>query len=229
MTENNPISESSKEDINKTTADTKQEANNKGKHVINIILLLGLVVIYLLFFLSKSDKDAKKPSFNESQIRTTTSNIIAFVNTDEIMDNYELVLAMKKNLNEKMGRMENEIISKQSSYEKDANYFQEQVAKKTISEQSAQLIYEKLMEEQQKIIELRDKYTEQIAQEEYEMNIVLVDSITNFLERYNSQHNYDYVLGYSKGGGILLAKDTFNITPEVLSAMNQEFLSQLEK
>jgi len=61
------------------------------------------------------------------------------------------------------------------------------------------------------------------------MNVVLVDSITNFLHRYNQYHNYDYVLGYSVGGGILLAKDTFNITGQVLDAMNEEYLNKLQK
>ena len=62
-----------------------------------------------------------------------------------------------------------------------------------------------------------------------EMNVILVDSITNFLNRYNLQHNYDYVLGYSKGGGILLAKDTFNITDQVLAAMNEAYTNKIQK
>lgn len=226
MTENNSIPESSKQDH---PVDVNHVHKNRGKNFFNIIIFLGLVVIYILFFLSKYDKKATElPPPAKSHISATT-NVIAFVNTDEIMQKYELVQAMKNDLNKKMDRMEAEILSKQTAYENDANYFQEQVAKKSISEKSAQLIYEKLMEEQQKLIDLRDKYTEQLALEEYDMNIILVDSITNFLKRYNLQHNYDYVLGYSKGGGILLAKDTFNITNEVLSVMNREYNSRMKE
>ena len=79
-----------------------------------------------------------------------------------------------------------------------------------------------------KLIDLRDMYTEQLAMDEYEMNVILVDSITNFLKRYNQYNNFDYVLGYSIGGGILLAKDTFNITSEVLAAMNLEYQNNKE-
>src|SRR6056300_899310 len=104
MTENTTSPEASKED---------QHHRNKGTYIINIILFLGLLVLYILFFLSRSDNETKgEQSYSKHQINTTTSNIIAFVNTDEIMDNYELVMTMKKTLNEKMGRMEQEIITK---------------------------------------------------------------------------------------------------------------------
>lgn len=206
-----------------------RKKNPNVKYIFNIIILAGLIVLYILFFLSKDDKEIMKPDqANDPHINQKTSSVIAFVNTDLIMDNYELVKNMRKNLNEKMDKMEAEIKSKQDSYEKDAAYFQEQVAKQSISEKSAQLIYEKLMDEQQKLIDLRDKYSDQLAMEEYEMNVILVDSITNFLQRYNVQHNYDYVLGYTKGGGILLAKDTFDITQVVLAAMNNEYLNKQE-
>jgi len=226
MTENN-----TKPETNMTSPDgINQTPKKQGKLIFNIIIILALIVLYVLFFYSKGDnKPTSYPSTPVSQINTTTSNVIAFVNTDVIMEKYDLVIDMKERLSDKMKRMEGEIQSKQSSYEKDANYFQEQVAKNSLSEKSAQLIYEKLMEEQQKLIDLRDTYTEQLAMDEYEMNVVLVDSITNFLQRYNLYHNYDYVLGYSKGGGILLAKDTFNITAEILTAMNEEYFNKIKK
>jgi len=229
MTENNPQSETP------VNLDPSPEKDNKskchlGNRIFNIIILVAIVVLYFLFFYpgmnSKKSTYANPP---EHSIGATTSNVIAFVDTDEIMEKYELVIEMKEQLGDKMERMEGEIKSKQNAYEIDATYFQEQVAKKSISEESAQLIYEKLMEEQQSLIDLRDRYTEQLAAEEYEMNVVLVDSITNFLHRYNQYHNYDYVLGYSVGGGILLAKDTFNITGQVLDAMNEEYLNKLQK
>lgn len=224
MTENNINNESSGHFHGSDPAQDVRKPIIKWNVLFNIILFLGLLILYILFFSSDKEKTKTKTTSSLQSIDNATKpNIIAFVDTDEIMDKYELVIDMKKRLNEKMDRMESEIRTKQQAYEKDASYFQEQVAKKSISERSAQMIYEKLMEEQQKLIDLQDNYSEELASEEYEMNVILVDSITNFLERYNVNHDYDYVLGYSRGGGILLAKDTFDITDEVLSAMNMEY------
>ena len=229
MTEIISSPEPTKQDHKVNPDDTSKLNKFKGWNIFNIIIFLGLVVIYILFFLSQNkEKSTILPPAGKNQASSSQSNVIAFVNTDIIMDKYELVRDMRKHLDEKTKRLEKEILSKQDAYEKDAGYFQEQIAKKSISEKSAQMIYEKLMDEQQKLIDLRDSYSEQLAAEEYDMNVILVDSITNFLKRYNLYHNYDYVLGYSKGGGILLAKDTFDITSEVLSSMNQEY-NQKEK
>ena len=227
MSENRTIDESLDQIIQPGLDNVKRKNKLNPNHLINIVLIIGLIVIYLLFFFyGKEQKSTGLYKTDPGIEHSSQSNQIAFVDTDEIMEKYTLVIDMTKQLEQKMERMEAEIMAKQQSYEKDASYFQEQVAKKSITEKSAQLIYEKLMDEQQKLVDLRDSYRDQIAREEYNMNIVLVDSITNFLRRYNLHFNYDYILGYSHGGGILLAKDTFNITDEVIESMNREYLDK---
>jgi outer membrane protein len=192
--------------------------------ILNIILLLGLGVLYVLFF-------TKNPSGN-STVAKSINKInsgalgIAYINNDSVLANYEMVKRMRKSLESKSGQLEAEISAKQKAYEKDAAYFQEQVKSKAISEQSAQEIYQQLMQEQQKIVDLRDKYSADLQQQEYELNIMLLDSVTNFLKRYNTRYKFDYILGYNKGGNIFLANDTLNITNDVIREINQEFFAK---
>ena len=82
---------------------------------------------------------------------------------------------------------------------------------------------EQLKAEGQKLYQLNQDYTSRMSDEEQRLNQVFVDSIHNFLKRYNSKFGFDYILGYSKGGGILLAKDTLDITSTVLDGLNKEF------
>ena len=82
------------------------------------------------------------------------------------------------------------------------------------------------MQEQQKIVDLRDRYSADLQQQEYELNVMLLDSVTNFLKRYNARYKFDYILGYNKGGNIFLANDTLNITSDVIREINQEFFSK---
>jgi outer membrane protein len=192
--------------------------------ISNIILFIGLAVLYILFF-------TKGPSTNTSvakSINKINSGAlgIAYINNDSVLANYEMVKRMRKDLQSKSGRLESEITAKQKAYEKDASYFQEQVKNKSISEQSAQEIYQQLMQEQQKIVDLRDKYSADLQQQEYELNVMLLDSVTNFLKRYNSRYKFDYILGYNKGGNIFLANDTLNITNDVIREINQEFFAK---
>jgi outer membrane protein len=55
------------------------------------------------------------------------------------------------------------------------------------------------------------------------MNETLIDTVTNFLKRYNKVYKFDYILGYKMAGEILLANDTLDITSDVVKALNQEY------
>ncbi|MCD4746131.1 MAG: OmpH family outer membrane protein [Bacteroidales bacterium] len=190
--------------------------------ILNVILFIGLVILYFFHF---SDNNKNEKLHNPPIIANTASGSlsIAFVNSDVFLEKYELVNQLKKELDKQGKKMEAEILSKQQAYEKDAVYFQEQVAKNALSEESAQIIYKQLMQEQDKLIELRDKYTNEIYKKENDMNILLLDSITNFLKRYNKILNFDYILSYNKAGNILFAKDTLDITESVLYELNKEY------
>ncbi|MEZ5197171.1 MAG: OmpH family outer membrane protein [Bacteroidales bacterium] len=112
---------------------------------------------------------------------------------------------------------------KQKAFETDAAHFQDQVQKQSISEQSAQVIYEQLMAKQQDLYALQEQYASEMQQKEFEMNVVLLDSVRNYLERLNKVYNYDYILGYNTAGNIFLAKDTFDITSQILEGLNKEY------
>jgi outer membrane protein len=190
--------------------------------IVNLVLFAGLIILYLLFFLNRPDSGGKQAE--QAVAKASKGNMkVAFVNNDSILVNYDLVKKLKKELQAKGDRYSAEVASKQAGFEKDAAYFQEQVQKKAISEQSAQEIYGSLMENQQKIYDLRDKYASELQISEADMNIVLLDSVMNFLKRYNTKYKFDYILGFNKGGNILYANDTLDITKDVLREMNEEY------
>jgi outer membrane protein len=208
-------------ELQQVATGTSPSGVNKLLLILNLVMLVGLVVLYVLFFSSRGKGDSKVKGALD---KAGNSNIsVAFVNNDSILSNYDLVKKLKVDLQAKGSRLENEIAAKQKSFEKDAAYLQEQVTKKTISEQSAQEIYGQLMQEQQKIYEMRDRYAAELQQSEMDMNVALLDSVMNFLNRYNEKYRFDYILGFTKGGNILLANDTLDITKDVIKELNAEY------
>jgi outer membrane protein len=185
---------------------------------LNIVMLVGLVVLYILHF-TGSGKSGN--SIGGAIAKASKGNIsVAFVNNDSILSNYDLVKKMRADLEAKGRRLEGEVASKQQAFEKDAAYFQEQVAKKSISEQSAQEIYGELQQNQKAIYDLRDRYAAELQQSEMDMNVALIDSVMNFLKRYNDKYKFDYILGFTKGGNILFANDTLDVTGDVIKELN---------
>jgi len=191
---------------------------------LNLVMLVGLIVLYILHFKSTGSESKSITGAVEKANKGSIS--VAFVNNDSILSNYELVKKMRADLTAKGKRLEDEVAAKQKAFEKDAAYFQEQVAKKAISDQSAQEIYGQLQQNQQQIYGLRDKYTAELQQSEMDMNVALLDSVMNFLHRYNEKYRFDYILGFTKGGNILFANDTLDITGDVIKALNAEYLKK---
>lgn len=186
--------------------------------IVNFVLLAALIILY--FVVLKSDNNIPAKAMQKA----SSGNIsIAYVNSDSILAHYQLVKQMRDELEKNTTKLESELKNRQTAFEKDAAYFQEQVNKKTISEASAQQVYGSLMEEQQKLYELRERYTSDLAKQEYDMNILLMDSLNNFLARYNTKMNFDYIFSYNKGGNILRANDSLDITQEVLRLLNEEY------
>jgi outer membrane protein len=188
--------------------------------ILNIISLIAIVILFILYFQGQNEKKIS-PTYQD--IGSTSGLRIAFVNSDTILAHYNLAIAKGKELETRSNMMENELQSKQQQYEKDVAYFQEQVNSNQLSEKSAQFIYGQLMEEQQKLYELQQQYTNQLADMELSVNLMLLDSVTNFLERYNLRKGYDYILGHNAMSNLLLKNDKYNITKEVIDGMNNEY------
>jgi outer membrane protein len=191
---------------------------------LNIVMLIGLVILYILHFSGSGNGGKRISGAVEKASKGAIS--VAFVNNDSILSSYELVKKMRADLTAKGKRLEEEVAAKQKAFEKDAAYFQEQVAKKAISDQSAQEIYGQLQQNQQQIYGLRDRYTAELQQSEMDMNVALLDSVMNFLHRYNEKYKFDYILGFTKGGNILYANDTLDVTADVIKALNEEYLKK---
>jgi len=208
---------------NEKTALTKSNVNPLFL-ALNLVTLAGVIILFILYFTGSGSKiNTSEGAFAKANKGAIS---VAFVNNDSILSHYELVKKMRADLEAKGKRLEGEVAAKQQAFEKDAAYFQEQVKKKAISDQSAQEIYGQLQQNQQKINELRDRYAAELQQSEMDMNVALIDSVMNFLKRYNDKYKFDYILGFTKGGNILYANDTLDVTNDVIKELNSAYLQK---
>lgn len=187
---------------------------------LNIILLAGLAVLYILYFNSKKPVQTQVPM--ALQKAGTRAMTVVFVNVDSLNSHYEFVKILKGELEATGKKLQSELMAEQSQFEKEASDFQKKVAANAIPEDKAKAEYESLMQRQQGLVEKKDRYTQQVADQELKLNYRLLDTVTNFLKRYNQRYHYDYILGYKTAGEILVANDTLDITNDVVNALNQE-------
>ena len=194
------------------------------RYIIEGILLVGLAVLYILFFISKKSPDHSATlAISKSGEKSTK---VVFINIDSLNNQYQFVKKLKIDLETTGKHLESEILSEQAALEKEAASFQKQAAANTIPEDKAKIMYDALMQKQQALGEKKERYTQQVAEKEQAMHQILLDTVTNFLKRYNRTYNFDYILGYANSGQILLASETLDITSDVVRELNKEYKSK---
>jgi len=194
--------------------------------VLLLIVLAGLIVLYILFFTSRPTGEVEVAEEDTTIVSPATGPDIVYVNIDTLNEYYEFVKVLKRNLESTGNRLQREVLNEQDVLEKEAAAFQQKISTNGITEERARVVYEELMMKQQALMEKKERYTQQVAEQEFNMNIQLLDTVNNFLLRFNRQYQYDYILVFRTAGEILVASDSLDITRQVLDQLNKEYASR---
>lgn len=189
--------------------------------LLGVVAVVGVIVLFILHF---SKAPAPEPiSMLPVPKASGKSMSVVYVNIDSLNQNYEYIKILRRDLESTGKKLQTEVLNEQAALEREANEFQRQMSSNQISEEKAKQVYEQLMQKQQLLVQKKDQYTQRIAEQEMNMNLKLVDSVTTFLKRFNRDYHFDYIMGYKTGGEILVANDTLEITRTVLDALNKEY------
>ncbi len=195
--------------------------------VLNIVLLGGLLVLFALhFFGNRQTKDkAQGDQITELAEKISEGKAsIAYINSAKLMEEYELAKKLRQDFEAEQTRLDNDLSRRQRSFQAEVEKFQRDVQAGSIGMERAQALEQELMAKQQELIQLNEQFTNRLMQKEVDMNNELLEKISEFLSRYNQAYNYDFILGYTRGGGILYASQQHDITAVVLQKLNAEYL-----
>ena len=170
-----------------------------------------------MYFTGKSGKQQHTKKANGSSL------VIGFVNSDSLMKNYELVKTMKDSFNTKQKIAEDNFGKQQRAFESEVSDYQAKVKANLLSIAQAQSTEKALAQKQESLYSLKDQLTQELSSEELKMSALIQDTIISFIKKFNKKYSYDYILGFSKGGGILFANDSLDITKDVLKEINKDY------
>jgi len=186
--------------------------------ILNVLLIIAVIVLYFIHFTDREKVSATSPAAD----RTPSEYAIAYVNSDTLMAHYTLFETYKNKLERRKEELEKEMSQKARNFEREVNDFQQKVQSYSITSDQAQKMEADLIKKQEQLMELRERMSNELIEMEYEHQSLLFKSIIDALKVYNEAHDFDYILGYSQGSGILLANEKFDITPEILEILNKK-------
>ncbi|WP_207503734.1 OmpH/Skp family outer membrane protein [Telluribacter humicola] len=194
--------------------------NNNTSLIWNIVLTVALAVLYFLHFSGSKSGSAASGSPEVGGRR------IVYVQVDSLLTNYDFFKETKKELENKRFQLENDLTTRGRSLENEIAFFQQRAQTMTLDQ--ARATEQQLMKKQQDLVQYRDRSAQQLAQQEADKNEMLYKQIQEYIKKYNDDNNYEYVLGYSQGGGILYADTTLNVTQKMIEGLNKEY-SEISK
>jgi outer membrane protein len=191
--------------------------------IINAILGVAVAVLYVLYFTSFGSPVNNKPANEERVEYGHSASEIVYVNFDTLLNNYDMFFDLQKQFRDKQQKLESELNTSSRAYERQVVDFQDKVQKGLVTRSEAQQLESQLMKLQQELVQQQERFSMELREEEMVMNRQLQHSIYEFLEEYNKNHNYRYILSHSFGGPFLYTDSGLNITSDVIEGLNRKY------
>ena len=182
----------------------------------NISLILNVVLLAAVAFLY-----VKVYSGNADEVKITglaAASKIVFVNSDSLMENYEFFKKIQGTMEKKRDSLDKIFTTRGESLQREIQSYQENGG--SMSPQERAQKEEMLTRKQQSYVADRDGVMEKLSNEEKAMTDSLHNDLVTYLKKFNKDKHYDFIMGYTRGAGILLANDSLDITKVVIKGIN---------
>ena len=192
---------------------------NKVQILINVVLVAAVAALFAIVLGGK--KNSKVPA-----VVTETSKVmpIAYLNVDSLLVNYLFAQEASEKLMKKQEDARLKLNTKARTLQNEMADFQRKLENNAfLSRERAEKEQQRLLKKQQELQELEAKLTEDIMIENQKLNMQLADTLTNFLKSYNADGRYHVILSNSAKDNVLMAAEGYNITNEVVDALNARY------
>lgn len=187
--------------------------------ILNVVLIIAVAILYFLHF--SSDRPSQESQ--EEQIAALSGALpqIAYVNSDSLLSKYDYFKDKADELEQTRVKLEGEFSNRAKGLQSEFENFQRNAANMTIAQGQAK--EEELRKKQQNLMQYQESLQQQLIREESKVNNELYEKVSDYLEDYGKKNNFQIVLTYTKGSGVLYANDSLNITNQVVEGLNREY------
>lgn len=187
---------------------------------LNIILFIAVAILYYLHF--KEPKRTDEPAGSPLPAVHVSNADIVYVNSDSLLDQYDFYKSEKSQFETAQTRIKGELKSQSEKLQQEIEAYQQQGASMTDAQRAKK--EEELTMKQQQLMQRKEELVAKLDEDQSKSSEQLYAKLNEYLRKHNNK--YHFVLGFQKGGGILFANDSLNITKEVIEGLNREYQEQ---
>lgn len=207
--------------------------NQRISLILNGVLAVAVIGLYVLHFkgqkttqdTSNTDSTKVEEALQLDSLPTIISDngAIAFIDFEQLTTKYKFYKDGVANLENDFKKKEAELMKKQQTLEENVARYQ-QLAQ-SLTPEVREKREKDLMEEEQRLLQLRDRLGKELTDKEANFNKEFLMKIDSYLKALSKEKNYSYVFTYVKGGPatIVYAKDSLNISTQVINSLNEQY------
>lgn len=179
--------------------------------ILNIVLLVAVGFLYYKVYSKEEPVSISGPA---------AASKIVFVNSDSLMDNYTLFKQMQDGMEKKKDSLDQMLTARGKALENEIQQYQQGAGSMSAGER--QLREESLMKKQQNLMDERDRLLDMLKEEEASLTDSIHADLMKSVKAFNEKYKFDFILGYSRGSGILYANDSLDITKKIIEGLNKK-------
>ena len=175
----------------------------------------------------KQNDTAEKPVQDSEQVG---GQKIAYVEVDSIFSQYQFSKDIEKLLNAKNANISKTLSAKQQALQQAYNNFMQNARANKYTQEQAQQLQAGIQQQANEGQELEQRLKNEFAQEQAKYQKAFNDSVEHFIQAYNKDKKYSYIL--MKGGmvnTILYADKAYDITNDVVKGLNKAYTGMKKK
>ena len=175
----------------------------------------------------KQNDTAEKPVQGSEQ---AGGQKLAYVAVDSISSQYQFSKDIEKLLNAKNANISKTLSAKQQALQQAYNNFMQNARANKYTQEQAQQLQAGIQQQANEGQELEQRLKNEFAQEQAKYQKAFNDSVEHFIQAYNKDKKYSYIL--MKGGmvnTILYADKAYDITNDVVKGLNKAYTGMKKK
>ena len=198
---------------------------NKIQITIDAILAAAVVALFVIFFTVKPSCGQQT---NAESATVAEGNMpVAYLNLDSVLTYYTFAIEASDKLMSKQEDARLKLNTKARTLQSEMADFENKLRNGAfMSRERAEQKQQQLLQKQQDLQDLEAKLTNDIMLENQQLNMQLADTLNSFLREFNADGRYHMIFANTGKDNILQAADSYDITAEVIEALNARYASK---
>lgn len=191
--------------------------------IVNAVLVLAVIILFVLVLGGK--KVEKVVGFVPGNDSTASMILpIAYVNIDSLLLNYQFATEANERLMKRAEDSRLDLNTKGRQLQGEMAEFQRKLENNAfLSRERAEQEQNRLMKKEQDLQALNTQLSQALMEDQQKVSEQLRDTINIYLKEFNKDMKYEFIFSNTSSDNILLAGKSYDITQDVIEALNARY------